>query len=100
MEIVISTPKKPDNKLDARIDNKKRCHLDRKGHWTLQHIKIKSEKDDMLIGKTKNEDWTKSGIKAAGWMGKHVLWNKPTLYASVADIDKTFKSLNVKMKYT
>ena len=35
---------------------------------------------------------TKSGVKAAGWMSKHVLWNKPTLQASVADINKTFKS--------
>ena len=42
----------------------------------------------MLIGIT-NEDWTKSGVKAAGWMSKHDLWNKPTLQASVADINKT-----------
>ena len=46
----------------------------------------------------KNEDWTKSGAKAAGWMSKHVLCNKPTLQASVADINEQFKCLNVKMK--
>ena len=42
----------------------------------------------MLIGITKNEDWTKSGVTTAGWMRKHALWNKPTLQASVADINK------------
>ena len=52
----------------------------------------------MLIG-IRNEDWTKSGIKAAGWMSKQVLWNRPTLQASVADINEELKSLNVKMKF-
>ena len=51
----------------------------------------------MLIG-INNGDWTKSGVKAAGWMSKHVLWHKPTLQASVADINTTFKGLTVKMK--
>ena len=33
-------------------------------------------------------------------MSKHGLWNKPTLQASVADIQKDMlKLLNVKMKY-
>ena len=45
----------------------------------------------MLID-IKNEDWTKSGVKAAGWMSKHALCNKPTLQASVADIIKIKKS--------
>ena len=47
---------------------------------------------------TKNGDSTKSSVKSAGWMSKHVLWKKPTLQASVADINKQFKSSNVKMK--
>ena len=49
----------------------------------------------MLIG-IKHEDWTKSGVTTAGWMSKHIRWNKSTLQASVADINKQFKSLNVK----
>jgi len=46
----------------------------------------------------KNEDWTKTGVKTAGFYSKHVLWNKPTLQASIDDINKKFKSLNVKIK--
>ena len=41
----------------------------------------------MWIG-IKNEDWIKPGVKTAGWMSKHVLWNKPALQASAADINK------------
>ena len=98
MEIVISKSKKPDKKLDARNDNKKLFHLKKKGLRTLQNINIKNESNDMLIG-IKNEDWTKTGVTTAGWMSKHILWNKPTLQASVADINKHFKRLNVKMTY-
>ena len=62
---------------------KRRFHLDRKGHPILQNIKIKNENNYMLIGIN---------------MSKHVLWNKPTLQASVADINKTLKHINVKME--
>ena len=94
MEIVIPKPKKPDKQFDARIVNKQRFHLDRKGLRILQNIKINNGNNDMLIG-IKHESWTKSGVKAAGWMSKHVLWNKPTLQASVVDIHKQFESLKV-----
>ena len=40
MEIAISKSKKPDKKLDARIDNKKLFNLEKKGHRILQNIKI------------------------------------------------------------
>jgi tRNA U34 2-thiouridine synthase MnmA/TrmU len=35
-----------------------------------------------------NENWTKSGIDTAGWWSKHLLWNKPTIKESYADIKK------------
>ena len=41
MEIVISKPKKPDEELDARIDNKRRFHLKKKGLRTFTKHKIK-----------------------------------------------------------
>ena len=94
MEIVISKYKKPDKQFDARVDNKTVPFGEGVSDYT---IKTKSEKNYMLVG-IKNEGWTKSGVKAAGWMGKHVLWNKPTLQASVAGMNKEFEMLNVKMK--
>ena len=75
---------------------KRRFHVDRKGHQITPHIKINNEHMRILTA-TQNEDWTKSGVKTAGWMSKHVLWNRPTLQASVADINKMFKDLNVKI---
>ena len=58
------------------------------------------ERKDAYINRHRknNEDWTKSGVKAAGWMSKHILRNRPTLQASVAYINKRFNNLNIIMK--
>lgn len=31
------------------------------------------------------EDWTQSGVETAGFWSKHILWNKPTVAASLKD---------------
>ena len=36
------------------------------------------------------ENWTKSGIKTAGFWSKWILWNKPSLRASIQDTQKRF----------
>jgi len=36
------------------------------------------------------EDWTASGITTPGFWSKHLLWNKPTIAASLADVRKRF----------
>ena len=38
------------------------------------------------------------GAKTAGLWPANVLWNKPTLKASIGDMNKRFKSLNVKVE--
>ena len=46
---------------------------------------------------TKNEDHTKSGISTAGFLSAKILWNKPTIEASISDLNKKYK--DVKFKY-
>ena len=36
------------------------------------------------------ENWTASGIKTAGFWSKWLLWNKPSLSASIKDIQTRF----------
>lgn len=36
----------------------------------------------------KREDWTKSGVDTAGFWSRWILWNMPTLGASLADAKK------------
>ena len=47
--------------------------------------------------RTKNEDWTKSNIASAGFMSRHILWEKPTIQKSIDNLNSKYK--NVKFKY-
>ena len=59
-------------------------------------MKMKRGNQRILLD-IKHEDHGLSGVKTAGFWSANVLWNKPTLQASVADINKTYKHINVKM---
>jgi hypothetical protein len=98
MEVVITKSKKPDKKYDARIDGSKTVSFGQKGASDFTKHKDKDRKDRYIDRHKNNENWNASGVKTAGFYSKHVLWNKPTLKASIDDINKRFKGLNVKMK--
>ena len=98
MEVVITKSKKPDKKYDARIDGTKTVSFGQKGASDFTKHQDLVRRDRYIDRHKKNEDWTKSGAKTEGFYSKHVLWNKTTLKASIDDINKRFKGLNVKMK--
>ena len=98
MGIVIPPPTKQNKKYDARINGTKTASFVQKGASDFTKHKNPDRKEQYIDRHKKNEDWTKSGAKAAGFYNKHVLWNKPTLKASIDDINKKFKSLKIKMK--
>ena len=98
MEVVITKSKKPDKKYDARIDGSKTVSFGQKGASDFTKHKDTERKNRYIDRHKAREDWNASGAKTAGFYSKHVLWNKPTLKASIDDINKRFKGLNVKMK--
>ena len=98
MEVVISKSKKPDKKYDARIDGTKTVSFGQKMASDYTKHKDKERKERYIARHKKNEDWNKSGVKTAGFWSRHILWAKPTLKESVADLNNKFKNLNVKMK--
>ena len=100
MEVVWTKSKKPDRKYDARIDGTKTVSFSQKGARDYTKHKHPDRKDRSIDRHKNNEDWTKSGAKAAWFYSKHVPWNKPNLKESVDDINKRFEGLNVKMKVT
>ena len=87
MEIGIPKSKEPDKQFDSRVDGKRTVSFGQKGASFYTKHKDKERKERYVDRHKKNEGWTKSGVKAAGWMSKHVLCKKPTLQASVVDID-------------
>ena len=98
MEVVITKSKNPDKKYDARIDGSKTVSFGQKGASDFTKHKDTERKNRYIDRHKKNKNLNASGAKTAGFYSKHVLWNKPTLKASIDDINKRFKGLNVKMK--
>ena len=75
MEVVISKSKKLDKKYDARINGTKTASFGQKGASDFTKHKNPDRKEQYTDRHKKNEDWTKSGTKAAGFYSKYVLWN-------------------------
>ena len=56
--------------------------------YTIHHDE---ERKQRYIQRHKDkEDWTKSGILTAGFWSRWLLWNKPTIRASLEDIKSRF----------
>ena len=81
----------------ARV-NEKTVHFGARGYEDYTTHKDEKRKASYLARHRTKEDWTLSGVDTAGFWARHLLWNEPSLTASVADINKRFKSLSVKMR--
>ena len=60
--------------------------------------KNKSRKDAYISRHRANEDWSSQGYETAGFYSRWILWNLPSLRASVADTNKRFSNINIKLK--
>ena len=74
---------------------KKTIHFGAKGMSDYTIHKDPERKQRYINRHKKRENWNKSGIKTAGFWSLHLLWNKPSLSASIKDIENKF---NVKIK--
>jgi hypothetical protein len=52
--------------------------------------KDEGRKNNYISRHQKRENWTKSGIFTAGFWSRWLLWNKPTIKASLDDIKQRF----------
>ena len=96
MEVQIKRSKRQDKKFDAIIDGKKTVSFGAAGMSDYTKHKDADRKERYIARHKKKEDW--SNPKTAGFYAKHVLWNKSTVQASVADINKKYPKLSVKLK--
>ena len=98
MDIVISKSTNKSKKYDAVIDGKKKISFGDANYSDFTKHKDKERNLAYVKRHTPNEKHGLDGVKTAGFWSRWALWNKPTLQASIDDINKKFKSLNVKIK--
>ena len=97
MQISIQKSTRAGKKYMAKVGDKT-VHFGAMGYEDYTTHKDEKRKASYLARHRTKEDWTLSGVDTAGFWARHLLWNEPSLGASVADINKRFKSLSVKMR--
>ena len=95
-EVIIQKSKNPKKKYDAVIDDKKTVSFGATGYSDFTKHKDEERKERYVARHKPNQDW--KNYKTPGFWAKNILWNKPTIDASVRDTNKKFPNLNIKMK--
>jgi len=73
----------------------KTVHFGATGYQDFTTSKDETRKASYLARHKTSEDWTLSGVDTAGFWSRWILWNKPSLSASIKDINQKFTSLSV-----
>ena len=87
--IILQKSTHPDKKLMVTIGNKT-IHFGAKNYSDFTKHKDMSRMHRYSNRHRSRENWSKSGIKSAGFWSKWILWNKPGLLASIKDTEKRF----------
>lgn len=96
MEVVIVKSKKKDKKFDAVIDGKKTISFGAVGYSDYTKHHDNERKQRYLNRHKKNEN--PNDPKTASFYATNILWNKPSITASIKDINRRFKNVNIKSK--
>ena len=89
MKVVIKKSTKKGKKFMATFDNKKTIHFGAEGMSDYTKHKDPKRKERYLKRHKANENWNQP--QTAGALSRWILWNKPTLTASIQDYKKRFK---------
>ena len=97
VDIIITKSNKTGKKYDAVIEGKKTVSFGQAGASDFTKHKDETRKQNYIkrYG-AGNQDWT--DYKTSGKKKKNILWNKPTIEASVRDTNNKFPNLNIKQK--
>ena len=82
-------------KKNAVIDGKKTVSFGAAGYSDFTKHKDEERKERYIARHKVNQDW--KDHKTAGFYAKNILWNKPTVEASVRDTNNKFPNLNIKL---
>jgi hypothetical protein len=77
-----------DKKYMARFDDGTTTHFGAKGMSDFTKHRDEERKDRYIARHRANENW--NDPKSAGALARFVLWNKPTLRASIEDYKRRF----------
>ena len=93
-EVILKKSSNPKKKYDAYVDGKKVSFGSAPYQDYTQHKDPERKKSYIARHGGTNQNW--NDLKTAGTWAKGILWNKPTLTASIKDMESKF---NIDIKY-
>ena len=97
MQITIQRSSRAGKKWMAKVNNKT-VHFGATGYEDFTTSKDEKRKASYLARHKTSEDWTLAGVDTAGFWARWLIWNKPSITASIRDISQRFTSLSVSMR--
>ena len=94
MQIHVQKSTRKDKKLMAIVGDST-IHFGQQGAGDFTTTRDLAKKSQYLARHRKNEDWTLSGLRTAGFWARHLPWSEPSLQASVDALNKRFRSIHV-----
>lgn len=76
-----------------RDGSRKTIHFGARGYkdyTSFSPLEREQRKRNYIGRHQSKEDWSESGIDTAGFWAKHILWNKPSISASLAETRRRF----------
>ena len=89
-----------DKKYAIVLPNGNRIDFGAKGYSDYTKHKDPERKQRYITRHALNEDHSPRGIETAGFWARWLLWNKPTIAASIRDIEKNFRIKILYHKYS
>ena len=97
MQVAIRKSSRAGKKWMATM-NDKTVHFGARGYEDFTTHGDEKRKAAYLARHRTTENWTLGGVETAGFWARWVLWNKPSLSASIADVNRRFSSLSVSLR--
>ena len=95
MQVKISKSTRAGKKYMAAIEGGATVHFGAVGYQDFTQHGDEKRKAAYLSRHEAKETWTLQGVESAGFWARWLLWNKPSLAASIADVNRRFKSLSL-----
>ena len=95
-EVIIKKSNTKGKKYDAVINDNKKVSFGATGYSDFTKHKDEERKERYIARHKVNQDW--KDYNTAGFWAKNILWNKPTIEASVRDANKKISELEYKTK--
>lgn len=101
---ILEKSDKPEKKFMVTVkkdpqDRGKKVYFGATGYSDYPTHKDEHRMELYTIRHQRKENWKKSGITTAGFWSKWLLWNKPTISASISDIRNRFGVKIIKLNF-